>query len=41
VLMNPLLLQISPESVADLVDLEQELTSLQRGISQMERITFS
>jgi len=25
--------------VADLVDLEQELTSLQRGISQMERIT--
>lgn len=32
-------LQISPESVADLVDLEQELTSLQRGISQMERIT--
>lgn len=32
-------MQISPESVADLVDLEQELTSLQRGISQMERIT--
>ncbi|KAH8368853.1 hypothetical protein KR200_010301 [Drosophila serrata] len=31
--------EISPESVADLVDLEQELTSLQRGISQMERIT--
>lgn len=25
--------------MADLVDLEQELTSLQRGISQMERIT--
>jgi len=37
--MNPVILQISPESVADLVDLEQELTSLQRGISQMERIT--
>lgn len=32
-------LQISPESVADLVDLEQELSSLQRGINQMERIT--
>ncbi|XP_043862181.1 protein disabled isoform X5 [Drosophila santomea] len=31
--------EVSPESVADLVDLEQELTSLQRGISQMERIT--
>ncbi|XP_034656649.1 protein disabled isoform X2 [Drosophila subobscura] len=33
--------EISPESVADLVDLEQELTSLQRGITQMERITPS
>lgn len=33
------LLQMSPESVADLVDLEQELSSLQRGITQMERIT--
>ncbi|XP_075163994.1 DAB adaptor protein isoform X2 [Haematobia irritans] len=31
--------EISPESVADLVDLEQELSSLQRGINQMERIT--
>ncbi|XP_030386443.1 protein disabled [Scaptodrosophila lebanonensis] len=31
--------ELSPESVADLVDLEQELTSLQRGITQMERIT--
>ncbi|KNC24742.1 Protein disabled, partial [Lucilia cuprina] len=31
--------EISPESVADLVDLEQELSSLQRGITQMERIT--
>lgn len=30
---------VSPESVADLVDLEQELNSLQRGITQMERIT--
>lgn len=30
---------MSPESVADLVDLEQELSSLQRGITQMERIT--
>uniref|UniRef100_T1GH05 Protein disabled n=1 Tax=Megaselia scalaris TaxID=36166 RepID=T1GH05_MEGSC len=29
----------SPESVADLVDLEQELNCLQRGINQMERIT--
>lgn len=33
------ILQLSPESVADLVDLEQELNSLQRGITQMERIT--
>uniref|UniRef100_W8AIS3 Protein disabled n=1 Tax=Ceratitis capitata TaxID=7213 RepID=W8AIS3_CERCA len=31
--------EMSPESVADLVDLEQELSSLQRGITQMERIT--
>uniref|UniRef100_A0A1A9W3C9 PID domain-containing protein n=1 Tax=Glossina brevipalpis TaxID=37001 RepID=A0A1A9W3C9_9MUSC len=31
--------ELSPESVADLVDLEQELSSLQRGITQMERIT--
>ncbi|KAL5292877.1 DAB2 family protein [Megaselia abdita] len=31
----------SPESVADLVDLEQELNCLQRGINQMERITPS
>ncbi|XP_050073184.1 protein disabled [Anopheles maculipalpis] len=31
----------SPESVADLVDLEQELSCIQRGITQMERITPS
>lgn len=35
------ILQTSPESVADLVDLEQELNCLQRGINQMERITPS
>lgn len=31
----------SPESVADLVDLELELSHIQRGINQMERITPS
>lgn len=31
----------SPESVADLVDLELELSHIQRGITQMERITPS
>ncbi|KAG5676788.1 hypothetical protein PVAND_006596 [Polypedilum vanderplanki] len=29
----------SPEATANLVDLEQELSSIQRGITQMERIT--
>ncbi|CAH1715674.1 unnamed protein product [Chironomus riparius] len=29
----------SPETTANLVDLEQELSSIQRGITQMERIT--
>lgn len=31
----------SPEATANLVDLEQELSSIQRGITQMERITPS
>lgn len=31
----------SPEPTANLVDLEQELSSIQRGITQMERITPS
>lgn len=31
----------SPETTANLVDLEQELSSIQRGITQMERITPS
>lgn len=34
-------LEKSPESVADLVDLELELSHIQRGITQMERITPS
>lgn len=38
---KPSKVEKSPETTANLVDLEQELSSIQRGITQMERITPS